>query len=229
MVFAQVGLHKTLWMFCHQGAGHLKLIWCRGDGKTGRDGVMRTAFAVPFFQQTLAVVIACNRGICQPVRCIAVHHDLTADHAHIAARGFGEIGINGRRVYRTIGHRRGGAVTKQKIIEMPRHQGAVIRVSKACLFRESIVVQPVQKLVAPGGDDLHLRKVDVGVDETGHQKMRTVIRDRGTWCLRGDSVKTAGRKDAAVFDQNGPILDIGIGFCVLFVLWLCMKVEHTSA
>ena len=51
------------------------------------------------------------------------------------------------------------------------------------LFDERIVVQPVEQLRAVGADDLGLRIMDVGVDETGHDE--TSRNDRRRVAPRG--------------------------------------------
>ena len=86
------------------------------------------------------------------------------------------------------------------------------RVGELRLLREGVGVQPVEQLRAPGGDDLRLRHVDVGVDEPRHQQVRPVVDHLGAGGgLRQHRRRRADRRDQAVADQDRAVLVVGVG------------------
>jgi hypothetical protein len=60
------------------------------------------------------------------------------------------------------------------------------RVGKSDLFGEGTGIEPVEQLRAPGRDHLHLREMDMRVDEPGHHQVRAVVGHRQAGGLGGD-------------------------------------------
>jgi hypothetical protein len=79
------------------------------------------------------------------------------------------------------------------------------RVGEALFFDEGVGVEPFEQVGGVAGGHLHLREVNMRVDEAGHQQMRPMINDLDVrWRLRGDIPIGAGSDDQAVFDSNAP-------------------------
>ena len=96
---------------------------------------------------------------------------------------------------------RGRAVRQQRVEEglgaLPRDD----RIGVAQLGREGVGVQPVEQLGAEAGDDVELRAVDVGVDETGQQQAAAVVFGLPLGA-GGEDAGRLGAEDLAVLDQQ---------------------------
>ena len=181
---------------------------------------------MPFGNQLLGFVIARLRRIAQRVGGVAIHHHLATDHPHVAARGLFEISLGRGFVHRAERHSRCGAVTHDQIIEPAGHRGAMFRRDKTGLFREGVIVQPIQQLIPPGGDHLHLREMHMGVDEPRHQQMRAVVHHRHAGCLGCKILICAHCCNPAPFDQQRTVFDIAIGVCVAVIQRFGGKAQH---
>ena len=202
-----MGLQVAVRKLAQQRAGHLQLLRRGGDGKARGDDVERAAPPVPFFQKRPAVVIGALGRVAQGGGGVAVHHGLAAQHAHAAPLRLLEIGLDGIGVAGAIGHRRGGAVGDQRVIEGAGDARTMGLVRKALFGRERVVVQPVQQLVRPGGDHLRLREMQMRVDEARQDQVRAVVGDgRPLRRLCGHSGEITRSGDQPVLDQEPAIL-----------------------
>ena len=91
-------------------------------------------------------------------------------------------------------------------------------VSEFHLLGESVGVEPVQQLGAVRGDDLGLRKMNVRVDEAGHDQTWAVVvgrqaRRQGRQKVR--SLSSGGDDAFCAGDQ--PVLDIADGFLAILL------------
>ena len=215
VVLREMRLHVAVRMLGEQRAGHLHLLRRRGDGEARRDGVERTALAVPGDDQRLGVVVAGLRRVAKPLRRIAVHHHLAADDQHVALGCLREEGFGQFLVHRAIGSDRGRALPHHLVEEQPRDAAAMLRVEELGLLRKRVGVQPVEQLGAVGGDDLHLREMHMRVDEARQDEVRPVVdgRDIGAGLPRHIGI-AADRGDLAVTDEHRAILLVAIGGAV---------------
>ena len=122
---------------------------------------------MPALDQGLAVGVAAFGGIGQVVRGVAVHHHLAGDQAQVELFRSAEQRVHRLRVHGAEHQCGGGAGAQQFLEEDTGHIGGVGRVGELLLGGEGVGVQPVQQLLAVGGDHAGLRVVDVGVDEAG--------------------------------------------------------------
>ena len=215
-VLREVGLHIGVRVLGRQRLRHLHLRRRRGDGEARRHRDMRPALPVPGGDHRLGVVVARLRRVGDAVRRVAVHHHLAADHAHVAPRRLREEGLRRGAVHRAVGDGGGGAVAEELVEEAPGDAGGVLGVGELRLGGEGVGVQPVEQLRAPGADHLHLRHVDVGVDEARHQKMRAVVVHRRAGPRLGrDLGRRTHRGDQPVADEDGAVRVVGVGGVVV--------------
>ena len=212
VVFRQMRLHVQVGEFPHQRAGHVQLFGAGGNGETRRDGHHLAALAMPFLDDCLGIVIARLRRIEQGRRRIAIHHHLAGDHAEIAPVAFAEKRLGGALVNGAIGHGAGCAMA-HKLVEKGRGDARrVNRINKFLLLDECIGVEPFEQSRRIGADHLHLRKVQMGVDEAGHHQMGSVInRDGLRRCLLFHARIIARGDDHAVRGQDRAIFLIAVG------------------
>ena len=229
VVLGKVGLDETVGMLGRQSAGDLQLFGAGGDGETRRDRVVGAADSVPFSDQLLAVVIRRSRRVEHRVRRVAVHHRLAADHAHVPAGGLLEERLCGTPVARTESDGGGGAVRDEQVAEPARHGARMLRVGISRLGGKGVAVEPIEKLAPPTGHDLDLREVYVRVDETRHQKHRTVIDHPRVARERSDLGPVARRLDHPVRQQQRAIFDVAVGLMVVRAGRFAMKSQRSSA
>ena len=99
---------------------------------------------------------------------------------------------------------------RQKQVEkFFRHRRGMALFAEAGLLGEGIGVEPVEQLRPPAGDDLHLREMDMGVDEARQDQMRAVVDFRQAWVAQGGIVADGG--DLAGINDDGAVLVIGEG------------------
>ncbi len=68
---------------------------------------------------------------------------------------------------------------------------------------ERVALQPLQELRAVRRNDVRLRVVDVGIDETGQDQLSAIVGDRGAGGNRGEqSRRRTDRRDATVADHE---------------------------
>ena len=133
-------------------------------------------------------------------------------------------------MHRAIGDGRRRAVTHHLIEERRRDAGGVHRVAEPLLFNERAGFQPFKQGSGVGGDDLHLRKMDMRVDEPRRQKMwPVVIHGNVRASQTANSPVIAGCRDDTVLDQHRAILDIAIGSVVLKIPWRLKEGQEAAA
>ena len=146
-------------------------------GKARRDRIERTAAAVPARDQRLRVVVALLGGVAQIFRRIAVHQHLAGDDAHAAAFSLREQRIDGLGIHRAKHERRRRPVAQQLVAEHPRHRRGMRGILERHLGRVRVTVEPVQELLAIGGDHAGLHIVHVRVDESRGDQAALVVCD----------------------------------------------------
>ncbi|MCY1242367.1 hypothetical protein D9M72_553250 [compost metagenome] len=101
---------------------------------------------------------------------------------------------------------------------------------ETALLREGVGVQPFEQIGCVGRHHLHLREMQVRVDEAGHDQVRAMIDFRHTFrsvCLhRGVS---ATRKDLATLDQKCAVALIAIGGAVVDRRWRAVEAQQSAA
>lgn len=177
---------------------------------------MVAALAVPVGDHLSRLVIGGFRRVEQALRGVAVHHHLAADHEHVALHGLSKKGVGGGFVHGAIGSGRGGAVAQQLVIKMRGDALGMGALDEAAFFREGIGVQPFQQIGGIGADDLHLREMQVHVDEAGHDEMRPVVffLDVFRRCVANIGVFANGG-NPAVFEKQAAILDIEVALRIV--------------
>ena len=112
---------------------------------------------------------------------------------------------------RAIGGSGGGAVAQEFIEEMYRDAFGMGRLDELALLREGVGVQPFQEVGSIGADDLHLRKVDMRIDETGQDEVRTMVDFLDAFGrVRLDGRVSTDGSDHTVFDQKAAIFLIEV-------------------
>ena len=168
VVFRQMRLHVQVGKFAHQRAGHLHLLGRRGDGEARRD---RVDAGGPCRAIRRSAPWCRHSPICgvssTPSGALRSIITLPAMLSMLRLMRLGEEGFGRLLVHRAIGGDRRRAVADHLVEEQPRDAAAVLGVAELRLFREGVVVQPVEQFGAVGGDDLHLREMHMRVDEAG--------------------------------------------------------------
>ncbi len=176
---------------------------------------MVTALAVPVRYHLAGLIIAHLGRVEQALRGIAVHHHLAADHAHIAPQRLGKEGVGRGLVHRAIGDRRRRAVADQLVIEMRGDPFSMRTFDETAFLGKGVGVQPLEQVGRIGGDHLHLRKMQVHVDEAGHDQMRAVVDlDHVLACFCLDVGIGADCRDQPILDQQAAILLVEIALAV---------------
>ncbi len=197
--------------FLGESLGRRHLLRRRSDGEARGDGDVVSALAVPVGNHLPRFVIAHLRRVEQALRGIAVHHHLAADHAHVAAHGLREVGVGGGLMDGAIGGSRRCAVAGQFIVEMRRDLFGMRGFDEAAFFREGVGVQPFEQVGCVGGDHLHLRKVQMRVDEARHNEVWAVVDlDRICRSLLPDVGIGADRRDLACLDQQAAVALVAV-------------------
>src|SRR5690606_36915769 len=107
---------------------------------------------------------------------------------------------------------------------------AVLPVAILRLLGECVVVEPVEQFRAVAGDHLHLRHVNVRIDEARQNEMRPVVDRLHTGASLGrDRRIVAHRRDAAVLDEQPAILGEPIGGAVVEPFRLGQEGEQPAA
>ena len=210
-VLGQVGVHIQVRVLAQQLAGQLQLLRRAGGGKARGDRIVQAALAVPALDQRLALGVAGFGGVGQVVRGVAIHQHLTGDHAQVELVGLLEEGVHRLRVHAAEHQGGGSAVAQQFLEEDRRHVAGVSLVFELPLGGEGVGVEPVQQLLAVGGDHAGLRVVDMGVDEAGGDQRVAVVLDVDAGQLGQQLGSRADLSDLAVFDQQDAVLEILIG------------------
>jgi len=105
-----MGMQIHIRVFAQQLARQSQLLRGAGRCEARGDGVMQATFAVPAFNQRLALAVAGFGGVCQIIGCVAVHHYLAGDQAQVQALCGFEQGINRLRVHAAKHQGSGGAI-----------------------------------------------------------------------------------------------------------------------
>ncbi|MNP28141.1 hypothetical protein D3C76_1210910 [compost metagenome] len=85
------------------------------------------------------------------------------------------------------------------------------RIGELALGGEGVGVQPVQQLLAVGGDHAGLRVVDVGVDEAGDDQRVAVFDDLHAAYARQQVAGMADVDDLAVFHDQQAVFEVFVG------------------
>lgn len=115
-----------------------------------------------------------------------------------------------------IGDSRCGAVAQKLIVKMCGDALGMRAFDETAFFRESIGIQPFQKVGGIGADDLHLREMQVHVDQARHNEMRAMVLLLNVIrCLLANIGIVADGGDLAVFDKQAAILDVEIALRIV--------------
>ncbi len=202
VVFADMGLHQCRRMLAPKHARRFELFRRRCRGKTRSDRIGQPSALVPAFDERLRLVVAALSRVPQPLRRIAVHHHLARRHAQTALLGAGEKRVHRLRMDGAVDRRRRGAVAQALIEKMLGYRARIVRVREFQLRREGVAVQPVEKLLAIGGDHLALRIVDMAVDEARHDQVGRVVIDGDAGMFRQHVGRRPGLDDGPVFHHH---------------------------
>ncbi|MCY1290582.1 hypothetical protein D9M70_397360 [compost metagenome] len=108
--------------------------------------------------------------------------------------------------------RGGGAVAQQFLEEDAGDVGGMGLVGELLFGGEGIGVQPVQQLLAIGGDHAGLREVDMGIDEAGRDQGIAVFAHLDPGGQAGQQgLGFAQGLDVAVFHHHQTVFEILIG------------------
>jgi hypothetical protein len=180
--------------------------------------------------QRLRLVIAALRRIREGRRRVSVHHHLAAEHAHAAALGLREIGVDRDGMDRAEGERRRRPIAGKLVEEEYRLLGRVGWIGEALLLDKSIFLEPFEQLRPIGSDDLCLREMDVRIDESRQDERIGVVIDwRAGRQGREQRGRLADRCDAAVPHHHEAVDEIAIARLVPRPLRRRKKGEHAAA
>ena len=161
---------------------------------------------MPLPDQRSRVVTGALRRVAERGGRVAVHHHLAADGQHVARMGLGEKGVGRFLVHGAVGGHRRGALPDHLVKEQPRHAPPVLGVPEAAFLGKGVSVQPVQQLGSKRGQHLHLREMQMRVDEARHDQVRAMVDDRCAGSLNGNGGKGRGGFNPAFFDQERAVL-----------------------
>ena len=156
---------------------------------------------MPFGDQRLRLVVPRLCRVEERRGRVAVHQDLAGGQAQAEPFGLLEQGIDRLRMNRAVDAARGDSVAKIFLQEQPRDGARMCLVGELELGRESVFVQPVEKLGAVTGDHRRLRIMDVGVDEARRNERVPAVVDNLGACRQQ-------RRDAARRPEVG---DFAVG------------------
>jgi hypothetical protein len=92
---------------------------------------------------------------------------------------------------------------------MASAEARIVRIAEPRLDRIRIALQPVQQLLAIGGDDVELRKVHVAVDKPRDNQFARKLREQHVFrepLEQGRSLTSLG--NAAILDDQQTVLEI---------------------
>ena len=200
--FGHMRLHVQRGVGAAQRTGHRQLFRRAGGGEAHRHREGIAALVVPACDLRFAVAAGAGDVVAQAFGGVAIHQHLAGDEAHAALLGRLEQRVGRNRVHGREDLRRRGAVRQQRIEEtrraLLRHGG----IGKALFGREGVGIQPVEQAGAVAGDHVQLRRMDVGVDEAGHQQSAAVVFTPPV----GAGVQRLRTGDAAVFVDQQPVV-----------------------
>jgi len=189
---------------------------------------MGATLAVPPLKQCLAVVIARLRRVAERCRRIAIHHHLAAQHQHVALGGFAKIRIDRLRMHAAIGRGRGRTMPDQLVEEARSDARGVPGITELLLLDEGVGVEPFEQVRRIRADHLHLRHMDVRIDEARQDQVRPVIDHR--MMRRRFGVELADHDDLAIAaDDDRAVLDVTIARRIIEPLRLRDKAQHPPA
>ena len=149
------------------GARQLRVGGSRREARGDR--VQQSLASMPCREEFACGTLAGLGGIAQILRAVSIHQHLACRHAHAASRGGLEEGLHRGGVHAAEHQRRCRAVAHELVEEELGHLACVRGVGESTLGGKGVVLQPVKQLPAARADDVGLRVVDVGIDESGHQ------------------------------------------------------------
>ncbi|MNX80041.1 hypothetical protein D3C86_1116900 [compost metagenome] len=227
-VLGHVGLDEGVRMGARQFAAGGQLRLGGGRREARRDGVGQPALVVPLRDQVGGVPRAALGRVAQEFGAVAVHQHLARDHAQVAVLARAEQRVCRRGVHRAPDHRRGGAVAQQLVGEELGHGARVGGLAEAAFLGEGVGVEPVQQARRRRRDDVGLRIVHVGVDETRHEQLAAMVDHLGAGrdVARQVLVQPYGG-NAAVRDEHQAIFPILIR--LLMELRIAQEVEDAAA
>ena len=166
-----MGLHVDTGMIGQQLPRPFELPW-RGRGrKPRRHGVAEAIDAVPALDQRPRRLDSPVGRVPQCLGHVPIHQHLAGDQPHRAGARLVEQRIDGLGVHAAEDRRRRRAVAQQLVDELLRHHGRMVGVAEATLGGKGIALEPVEQPLAPGSNHLHLRIVQMGIDETGNDEV----------------------------------------------------------
>ena len=150
---------------------------------------------MPALDQRLRVACTGGRIVAERLRGVAVHHRLAADDRLLSLLGGGEERLGGGAMHGGEDHRGGRAVLHQAVEERLRRRARVRGRGIAALFGEGEATQPVEQVLAGGGEHPVLREVDMGVDEAGkHEGAAVVVGRQAAEALREGVPRVRARR-----------------------------------
>ena len=196
-------------MRLQQRAGRRQLRLRAGGGEARRHAVVVAPLAVPAADQRLALVEPLLGGVEQVFGRVAVHQHLAGDHQRAVAAGLLEEGVHRLGMHGAIDRRRRGAGAQQLTEEQLRHGIGMRLVGELGLRDEGVLVEPGEELLAEGPDHLHLRVMDMRVDEAGAEDGVGVVGDGhpGRHPVAQGGV-VAHPRDLAAIDQHERVRNV---------------------
>ena len=106
----------------------------------------------------------------------------------------------------------------------------MIAFDETAFLREGIGIQPFQQVGGIGADHLHLREMQMRIDEAGQQEMRAMVDlDRIGLRLRPHRIVCAAGEDFSVLDQQGAVFLISIAGVVVEAFRPAVEAEGPAA
>ena len=183
---------------------------------------------MPAFNQGKALVIARLRRVEQSLRRMTVHHHLTPDHAHAAPFGFRKHRLSTCGMNRTIGHACGRPVSQEPVIKSFRHCLAMRHIRKALLFHKRIFVEPIKQIFAPARQNLHLREMEMHINEARQNQMRSVVHNMRAMDAFAHIIRVSHSHNTPVPDVHSPRLVISKCRLIMRALGATVKAQHAA-
>ncbi len=199
-VFGQMRVKQDVGVSCEQFAGQCQLLVGRGQRETGGDGVAQPALPAPFFDQHFGFGVRGFDGVLEAGGA-QVHQHFAADDPHVARLGRFEQRVDRVGVDGCENQCAGRAVTQQFVTEVARNVTRMRGIGEGRFSGEDVPFQPVEELFAISRDAVHLRVVDMRIDEAGHDQAGQMF-DRHIGEAGREIGIGAARDDDAVFDDQ---------------------------
>ena len=230
-ILGQMGVYEHVRVLARQAPRALELRHRGRRCEARRDRIQQAFVAVPRRDELAHLALAPGRAVAQSLRAVSVHERLARDHAQPARGGGLEEGLGRTLVNRAEHLRRSRALTHKLIEKELGHGARIDRIGETQLGRVRVVFEPFEQIAPAGGDHVHLRIVDMRVDEARHDQPLTMFYARQL-LLAGRRQQRCGwphRLDATVRHDECALFAVLVGGGIVLATGVCAEVQDRAA